>query len=342
MESIRPGTLLGNVRVLEVVGQGATATVYRGRHVHLGTDVAVKVLAQRTHGAEAQRNRFLREARIAARLDHPGIVRVFDFGELGDSCYLAMEYVDGATLEKCMESQPGPLGEVAVLKLLRHLAEALQAAHDAGLVHRDLKPANILIQRGGRLKIADFGLTRGSGEPSTDPDGLFNGTPAYMAPETSTPGARVDLRADLYSLGVVAYELAFGRLPYSGDAHQVLAAHHRGTARFDHPTQCSPRLLRIIRRLLAARPEDRFQTAQELQTAVIALDSAAEGRESGAKSGHDEFAVFSRFLENRFGERFSDRPEGRVVHSTLRDRFLVWGLLATVLALVAAGYLNSL
>lgn len=338
-----PGTLLGRVRVGEVVGRGSSGTVYRGRHVHLGTDVAIKVLTPRREHTAEDRNRFLREARTAARLDDQGIVRVFDFGEQGDLCYLAMEFIDGSTLEDFVEAGRTPVSERTATKVLRHVGSALRAAHGAGLVHRDLKPANILISRAGRLKVVDFGLTRGSGAPATGPDGLLYGTPAYMAPEAATPGARVDQRADLYALGVIAYELVFGRLPYNGELHDVLAAHREGQARFDLPNDCSRQFLLIVKRLMAPLPESRFQSADELLRTVEdheGVQSASQG--VGAKeTGSGEFATFTRFVEDRFGGKVSEHPEGRVVHSTLRERSMVWALLAAIVGLAVMGYLGN-
>lgn len=339
-----PGTLLGRVRVGEVVGRGASGTVYRGRHVHLGTDVAIKVLSPRLGYTVEDRNRFLREARTAARLDDPGIVRVFDFGEHGELCYLVMEFIEGGSLEDFIIAGRVPVSERTTAKVLRQIARALRTAHGMGLVHRDLKPANILISRSGILKVVDFGLTRGSGAPAAGPDGLFNGTPAYMAPETATSGARVDQRADLYALGIVAYELVFGRVPYDGELHDILAAHRVGRARFDLPTDGSRALLTVIKRLMDPVPEKRFQSADELLQALGALGDSSERRSGGAASGTSSggFSTFAHFLEERFGERVTHHPEGRVVHSTMRERTVVWALLAAIVGLAVAGYLGVL
>lgn len=339
---ISPGTLLGRVRVGEVVGQGASGTVYRGRHVHLGTDVAIKVLAPRLGHNVEDRNRFLREARTAARLDDPGIVRVFDFGEHGELCYLAMEFIDGSSLEDFIVAGRVPVSERTAAKVLRQVARALRAAHGMGLVHRDLKPANVLISRAGRLKVVDFGLTRGSGAPAAEPDGLFNGTPAYMAPETATSGARVDQRADLYALGIIGYELVFGRLPYEGNLHETLAGHRGGRARFELPHDCSKGFLAVIKRLMAPVPEMRFQSADELLRALGASQGEGEpGTDASTRSGSSDFSTFAQFLDDRFGERVSERPEGRVTHSTLRERTVVWALLAGIVGLAIAGYLGA-
>lgn len=351
MTPIEPGALLGRVRLRHVIGQGSTGTVYEGTHIHLGTEVAVKVMYPRPgHGVD-DRNRFLREARMAARLHDPSIVHVSDYGEHGDACYVVMELVRGMSLEQFLEQHREAVPEVTIIKLLRRVARALRVAHAAGLVHRDLKPANILIDRTGTLKVADFGLARGSGQPAVGPDGLFNGTPAYMAPECATVGAAVDPRADLYSLGVMAYELAFNRLPYEGTLEQVLAGHRAGNARFDYATECSPRLLGIIKKLIASHPQARPQSAEQL---LQMLGSPARSsrppagavaphevpREAGARTSSEDFSSLARFFEDRFSGRFSEHPDGRVMHSTMRERVVVWALLAATVVLVVAGFLG--
>jgi len=347
---IEPGTLLGRVRLRHVIGQGSTGTVYEGTHIHLGTEVAVKVMYPRPgHGVD-DRNRFLREARMAARLSDPSIVHVSDYGEHGDACYVVMELVRGMSLEQFLEQHRDPVPEVTIIKLLRRVARALRVAHAAGLVHRDLKPANILIDRAGSLKVADFGLARGSGQPAVGPDGLFNGTPAYMAPECATVGAAVDPRADLYSLGVIAYELAFDRLPYDGTLEQVLTGHRVGSARFDLTTECSQRLVGIIRKLMAPHPQARVQSAEQLLqmlgTRTSSRPPAAEQSSSshpprgmGTRTSSEDFSSLTRFFEDRFSGRFSEHPDGRVVHSTMRERVVVWALLAATVGIALAGYL---
>lgn len=352
MTPIEPGALLGRVRLRHVIGQGSTSTVYEGTHIHLGTEVAVKVMYPRPgHGVD-DRNRFLREARMAARLHDPSIVHVSDYGEHGDACYVVMELVRGMSLEQFLEQHRDPVPEVTIIKLLRRVARALRVAHAAGLVHRDLKPANIMIDRSGTLKVADFGLARGSGQPAVGPDGLFNGTPAYMAPECATIGAAVDPRADLYSLGVMAYELAFGRLPYEGTLEQVLAGHRAGNARFDHSTDCSQRLLGVIKKLMAAHPQSRLQSAEQLLQLLSSGSSrssrppagtpsseSSPPREIGNRTSSEDFSSLARFFEDRFSGRFSEHPDGRVVHSTMRERVVVWALLAATVGIALAGFL---
>lgn len=383
---VGPGTVLGQVRLMRAIGQGSCAKVYRARHLQLDTDYAVKVVTGVARDPDG-RARLLREARIAAKLSDASIVRVFDFGELGDACYLVMELVEGRTLEEYIEALKGPASEIVVIKVLRRVARALRVAHDMGLVHRDLKPANILIDRRGQLKVADFGLTRGSGARAAREDGLLDGTPAYMAPECTVPDRAVDQRADLYALGVIAYEIAFGQLPYHGSLAELFAGHGSGRARFDLPTECSKRTLTIIRQLMAPDPAARIQSARELlgylqppsaslrpptpasrpasprvapppvpaaakspqPPVAAALPAALPGpvdpsktEPPGAPSEGDDFSFMLEFLEDRFGGRISHHAGGRIVHSSLRERGLVWLLLLALVGATVATVLRQL
>ncbi|MDD9965877.1 MAG: serine/threonine-protein kinase [Myxococcales bacterium] len=352
MKPLEPGTRLGSVRLEGPIAEGGTSVVYKGHHVHLATDVAVKIMAPRKGHSVDDRNRFLREARIAARLNDPSIVRVYDFGERGQLCYLVMELVQGVTLEQYLQQRPTKPSERTIFRLLRRVTRALRVSHAAGLVHRDLKPANILIDQAGQLKVADFGLARGSGAPAVGSDGLFNGTPLYMAPECATAGARVDQRADLYCLGVIGYELIFGRPPYEGDnVREILEGHRSGRAPFDLPTHCSERLVAIVQRLMAPDPEARFQNAEQLLQGLEHArhagkqdpDTSTQSNDSepgsGLSRGSDDFSSMVRLLEQRFAGRVSEHPEGKVVHSTPRERAMVWMLLAATVGAAVAGYL---
>ena len=345
------GATLGRVRIDSLLGEGAVGAVYRGHHTTLGIDVAVKVLKDAGHDP-AYRERFRREARLAARLEHPGLVRVIDFGEEHGVLFLVMDLVDGFSLERYMKNRTQAFGEVTVLKLLLSIANAMTAAHRADIVHRDLKPANILISRKGQLRVADLGLARENGMPGLTRDKVFVGTPSYMAPESLTAGMNVDHRADIYALGVIGYQLAFGQLPYSGDMQQAIQGHLAGNARWDRPTGCSRQLVRILRKLMAHAPEDRFQSmgaaASEmrrlLQTRMRKARShtAATSKSSQASgSNSTDFSGFGAFLESRMGSYTSEHDGGQVVHTTFRERMLVWALLAGVVIVIVMGYLAS-
>ena len=213
------------LQILELLGCGGMGAVYKARQKELDRIVALKILPPGIGNDPAFADRFAREAKALATLNHPGIVTIHDFGRTGGLYYLLMEFVDGATLRQLLQgSRVSPREALAIVQ---QICDALQYAHDQGIVHRDIKPENILLDRRGRVKVADFGLAKlvGTGnEPAahagsahassalTD-SGKIMGTPAYMAPEQAEHPADVDHRADIYALGVVFYQMLTGELP---------------------------------------------------------------------------------------------------------------------------------
>lgn len=359
---LEAGSTIGKVRLERKLGEGANGIVWKGRHTTLGIDVAVKVLlidrAQRSD--DVYQERFRREAQIAARLSHPCIVRVIDFGDHEGLPYLVMDFVDGFTLNDYLERRGGALEEKTVLKVVVAVASALHVAHEAGIVHRDLKPANILLDKRGQLKLADLGLARDDNSAQLTRDKLTVGTPAYMAPEALTPGAKTDHRVDLYALGVIAYRMAFGRRPFDGSLQQIIAGHLTGKVNFALPTQCRPEIVALIRRLMTYNQNERTQTAAEVvrdakallhqEGGVSSLSQASGSGASGERSptgvggqsqslGRSvEFKSVVNFLERRFSEHTTERGGGTITHSTARERFLVWCTLAAVVVIACVGY----
>ena len=203
------------LEILELIGSGGMGFVYKARQPRLDRCVALKLLPQSLAADPAFAERFNREARLLARLNHPGIVTVHDFGQSGGFFFLLMEYVAGVNLRQAMEA--GRFTPHQALALVPKICEALQYAHDEGVLHRDIKPSNILLDTRGRVKIADFGIAKLMGERTPDAtltsSGAAIGTPQYMAPEQLEHPQDVDQRADVYSLGVVFYELLTGELP---------------------------------------------------------------------------------------------------------------------------------
>lgn len=263
---------LGAYQLVKRLGEGGMAQVYLARDVRLGREVAVKVLDRRLADRSGFRDRFLREARVAAALDHPNIVPLYDFGEENGVLYLVMPYVSGGSLQDQLTRTPLAMSEV--VNYGSQLTDALAYAHQRHLVHRDVKPANILIHADGRLMLSDFGLAKilDSGMQSAaarnHPDA---GTPEYMAPEQIE--GRTEARSDIYGLGVVLYLLMTGRLPFGGSSsNAVMEAHLYRLP--ESPRRLNPlvtsALELVIMQALAKRPEDRFATASEMGAALMA------------------------------------------------------------------------
>lgn len=252
-------TLFPQFRSLEWIGQGGMGAVYKAYQPNLDRYVAIKILSPRFANDPSFAERFTREARTLARLTHQNIINVFDFGQQGSVYYLIMEYVDGVNLREAMRA--GTLSAEQALAIVPQVCEALQFAHDEGIIHRDIKPENILLDRRGRVKIADFGLAKlvdGASENQWTLTGSRQvlGTLNYMAPEQIEQPNRVDHRADIYSLGVVLYELLTGELPLG---------------RFPLPSEkgnTPADLDQVVLRTLEKEPDRRYQRASEVRTAV--------------------------------------------------------------------------
>ncbi len=267
-EAVALADSLGDVDVVAQLGSGSHATVYRVRR--RGVDYALKVL----HGLPSRDDdtlaAFCREAALLARVNHPGVPKVFEVGTAGRQPYLIQEVVEGQPLSERIEDEP--LTEPVLVELAADVAAALAAAHRAGLVHRDVKPSNIIIAPSGRTRVIDFGLAAAGWQVTTD---AVVGTLDYAAPEQSGMLNRpVDARADLYALGVVLFEAATGTVPFRADDVGELLAMHASTPAPDPRglrPELSTGLAEVIGRLLAKDPDDRFQTAHELYEAVWRL-----------------------------------------------------------------------
>jgi len=212
-------TIIGRYRILQKLGEGGMGEVYLAEDTALGRKAALKFLPA-DYMAEAElQNRFRREARAAAALNHPNIITIYDVGEHQKRAWIAMEYVDGESLRDLIAEQELSIGEVIDIAI--QICEGLSEAHQRGIVHRDLKPANILLDKKGRVKIADFGLARLDEATTLTGEGVVMGTPAYMSPE-QVKGKKLDSRTDIFSLGVLLYELITRRLPFAGETRNAL------------------------------------------------------------------------------------------------------------------------
>src|SRR3984957_14278695 len=266
------------LEIIECLGRGGMGVVYKARQKSLNRLVALKLLAPERVNDTKFAERFAREAQALAALNHPNIVTIYDFGQAGGFYFLLMEFVDGLNLRQLLRTRKFTPEEA--LAIVPPLCDALQFAHDRGIVHRDIKPENLLLDKSGRVKVADFGIARMLGTvngggvtgESAAPENATQaalGTPGYSAPEQKTDPQRVDSRADIYSLGVVFYEMLTGELPGK---------------RIEPPSkkvQIDVRLDKVVLRALENKPELRYQQVSEVKTCVetiAATPNAGSGR----------------------------------------------------------------
>ena len=270
---------LSHYRVLEKIGSGGMGLVYRAHDETLDRDVALKVLPTGMLSDEHARRRFRREALSLAKLNHPHIGGVYEFGSEGGVDFLVMELVSGVTLDARLAA--GPMEDAEVLRYGAQLADGLEAAHQQGILHRDLKPSNLRINKEGRLKILDFGLAEWT-QPEGDSDPTatntkVSGTVAYMSPE-QLRGKNADVRSDIYAVGAVLYEMATGKHPYAESSGPQLIAQildrppSRPTSR---NRKISPALESIILKALDRDPDLRYQSAREMRIDLERLSSGS-------------------------------------------------------------------
>ncbi|HEX5032222.1 MAG TPA: protein kinase [Candidatus Eisenbacteria bacterium] len=280
-----PGTRFGPYELIDRLGQGGMGEVYRARDTRLGREVALKVLPENATASSEARARFEREARAISRLNHPHICTLYDIGSEQGTDYLVMELIPGDTLATRMRGAAVPEGEV--VRLGAQIAEALDAAHRAGVVHRDLKPANLIVTPGGNIKVVDFGLAKAGADHASSADttqletspGVILGTVAYMSPEHARGGG-IDARSDLFSLGIVLYQLATGRLPFTGTTtlETLLAIAAAEWPRVEDGALPAG-LERVLRRCLERDPARRYSSMAELKADLVRLaDGGARDR----------------------------------------------------------------
>lgn len=278
------GQQFGNFRIVGSLGAGGMGRVYRARHLHLDREAAVKLLHPHLAADPSVRARFLQEARAASQLDHPHIVRIYDYGEQDGLLYLIMELLTHGSLRDVLREHHDPHSTESFLlglDLLHQAAEGLAYAHARGMVHRDVKPDNLLLKREPgpdgairqTVKVADFGLARLADVAGLTASGATVGTPAYMSPE-QCQGRELDHRSDIYSLGIVLYEFAAGRPPFTAKSLSEAIYNHVYVA--PPPPSLlrqgiAPHLERVILRCLAKRPEDRFATMEDLSNELVLL-----------------------------------------------------------------------
>jgi serine/threonine protein kinase len=343
--------VLARYRSFEKLGAGGMGVVYRAEDSDLRRPIALKFVTEAAHGQKAQRARFLREARLAGSLNHPNVCTIHEVGEVEpgeEHClgggvelpvgipFIAMEFIEGRSLESALRLS-GPLEVDALLRIAVQVAEALAAAHTHGIVHRDLKPGNVMLTTDDRVKILDFGLAKPFAPTKEDDDvmaaaetvsaeltraGLVIGTVAYMSPEQAR-GAAVDSRSDVFSFGIILYEMATGRRPFRGDTPtstlaKILEAEAEPVddARPDLPSDLS----RIIRRCLSKRPDDRYNDTRDLVAALRDLQHVTTSQK--VRKLDTEPSVPPRDLSG-------------TVTAVPRSRVRRWAVAASAVALVA-------
>lgn len=266
---LQAGEQIGFYEIVGQVGQGGMATVYKAYHEKLDRHVAIKLMHQTFLQDEDFRARFSREARIVAKLEHPNIVSIYDFSEHNNTPYLVMKFVDGMTLKRKAIKTGLTLEETA--NILTEVANALDYAHSQGVLHRDMKPSNILVDSNGRPYITDFGLARiAEAGASTISHDMMLGTPFYISPEQAQGEKDLDSRTDIYSLGVILYELIAGRVPFSADTpYAIVHGHIYQTPPLPstHNTELTPEIDAVLERALSKDRNERFPTARALMDA---------------------------------------------------------------------------
>src|SRR6476620_2597618 len=259
------GTLVADrYRLERKLGSGGMADVWLAEDQELGRHVAVKILHERYANDEQFVERFRREATHAAGLSHPNIVSIYDRGVAGGSYYIVMEYIEGRTLKELIVTR-GPCPVPVAISYTRQILAALRYAHKNGIIHRDIKPHNVLVDREGRVKVADFGIARAGASEMTEA-GSIVGTAQYLSPEQAR-GAPVDESSDLYSIGIVLYELLTGEVPFTGETPVEIAMKHLSQIP-EAPSTHRPEIPRdpdlVVPRALAKEPADRYRSAKEM------------------------------------------------------------------------------
>jgi serine/threonine protein kinase len=257
---------VSHYRILGKLGEGGMGIVYKAQDLRLDRLVALKFLPPDMSEGGPERARFLQEARAASAINHPNVCVIYDIDERSEPPFIAMEYVEGVTLRQRIEESESPLPLPTVLDYATQVAEALEQAHACGVVHRDIKSENVMVTPQGRIKVMDFGLAKLRGSVRLTQTSTTIGTLSYMAPEQMA-GKPVDARADLFSFGVVVYELLTGRLPFVGPGEAAVMyaiAHVAPEPVSKYRLELSSEWLHVLDRALEKDPDDRYQSAQDM------------------------------------------------------------------------------
>jgi serine/threonine-protein kinase len=285
------GTTLGNYKILEKLGAGGQGTVYKAIDSKLGRPVVIKVLPAELTAKEANLKRFEREARLASSLDHPNICTIFDLNVINGIHFIAMQFIEGRNVRQLVNGRP--LGLASALSIAIQVTDALAAAHAQGIIHRDIKAGNVVVTSKGQAKVLDFGLAKLLDEDAARTSGIHHteltevgipyGTATYAAPEQAR-GERVDSRADIFSAGVLLYEMLTGSWPFKGktaiDVRHAVVHEEPEPLATARPDPVPPRLQEILNRAMQKNPRDRYQKIAEFRDDLRAL-----AREVSSTSG---------------------------------------------------------
>lgn len=319
------GTTLRQYEIQKEIGKGGMGVVYLAKHVSLPKLFAIKRLSPELGRVQEFRERFLEEANNQAQLDHPNIVQVTDLFEEDGHFYFVMDYVEGKDLDDRIRKL-GKLEELEALKLLRGLLEALQFAHDKNIVHRDIKPSNILITKDGRPRITDFGIAiLLGGRRFTSTPGRANGTPWYMSPEQIQTPHNIDHRSDIYSVGIVLYEMLTGEVPFGNhDESEFNVKEQQIKAPLPDPQQKNPNIssgvVKMIRKAMEKNPANRYQSCNEF---LLDLDAKTAPRISASVfpfktsiSVVSAIGIIAGFVFFYFSSEISPQSDSRQAHDS--------------------------
>ncbi|MDX1377528.1 MAG: protein kinase [Anaerolineales bacterium] len=314
MEQLQPGQMLGPYQIINQIDEGGMATVYKAYQPSMDRNVAIKVLPRKLAESSEFTQRFQQEAHIIAKLEHPHILPVFDYGESDGITYLVMRYLDAGTLkDKMVKHRPLPLDEID--RIFTQLADALSYAHSFGIVHRDLKPANALVDTQGNLFLTDFGIAKllESASPKLTETNAVMGTPAYISPEQAQ-SVKIDQRSDIYSLGIILYEMVTGRVPFVAETPLAVILKHVSDP-LPPPTTINQNIPEAIEsvllKALAKNPDDRFANVSDF---LSAWKSALKNLSDGTKVARPAPETIVEPVT--YEETSLDQPQGTPVTNT--------------------------
>ena len=329
--------MLPQYDIVDLLGKGGMGAVFKGRQAKLDRDVAIKLLFRSTAESYEEMKfseRFQLEAKAMAKLDHPNIVSVHDFGETHDGqLYLVMEFIDGMDIQQYIAHHGGRLPQEHALSITAYVLDALGYAHSHGIVHRDIKPANILLNQEGRVKIADFGLAKkfrraaGEADPGLTKTNMAVGTPDFVAPEVLEAGIEVDHRADLYAVGVMLYQMCVGKVP-------------RGIFKMpsEMNSELDQRLDKIIEKSMEADPDYRYLSASDLRVDIDQIISQPISRMKAKQEEETRVAAKPKLVVGAAADAESMKAGGGVKKKVGKGYVLVGGVIAAVIMIVIIIY----